>query len=123
MPKYVLIVDDDPGNIELFQLMLRTLNVETLSAQLGSEALAQARQMPPALVLLDLMLPDMTGFEVCAQLKASPSTAQAYIAVLSARVDEAARQKALEVGADNFLVKPISRAVLKTLVETVFSAD
>ncbi|MFQ3536741.1 MAG: response regulator [Aggregatilineales bacterium] len=123
MPKYVLIVDDDPGNIELFQLMLRTLNVEVLSAQLGGQALEQARQMPPALVLLDLMLPDMTGFEVCAQLKASPSTAQAYIAILSARVDEAARQKALEVGADNFLVKPINRAALKTLIETALSAD
>ncbi len=122
MSKRVLIVDDEADNIELFGLMLRPFNVELESAQLGGEALEKARQAPPALILLDLMLPDMSGFEVCAQLKAMPSAAQIRIAVLSARTDEAARQKALAAGADYFLVKPISRADLKSVVEAALSA-
>lgn len=120
--KRVLIVDDEADNIELFRLMLRPFNLELESAQLGGEALEKARQAPPALILLDLMLPDMSGFEVCAQLKAMPSTAQIRIAVLSGRTDEAARQKALAVGADYFLIKPISRADLKSVVEAALSA-
>lgn len=100
--KRVLIVDDEADNIELFRLMLRPFNLELESAQLGGEALEKARQAPPALILLDLMLPDMSGFEVCAQLKAMPSTAQIRIAVLSGRTDEAARQKALAVARITF---------------------
>ncbi|MCS6872814.1 MAG: response regulator [Anaerolineae bacterium] len=121
MTKYILIVDDEPDNIELFRMMLRSLNVEVRGAQLGSEALIRARQEPPLLILLDLMLPDMTGFEVCAQLKAEPSTAQVHVAVLSGRSDEAARKRALEAGADHFLVKPVNRADLKALVEAALS--
>lgn len=120
--KHVLIVDDEADNIELFGLMLRPFNVELESAQLGGEALEKARQAPPALILLDLMLPDMSGFEVCAQLKAMPSAAQIRIAVLSGRTDEAARQKALAAGADYFLVKPVSRADLKSVVEAALGA-
>ncbi|PJF31701.1 MAG: response regulator [Candidatus Thermofonsia Clade 1 bacterium] len=123
MPKHILIVDDELDNVELFRMMLRPFNVELRSAQLGGEALEQAYQTPPALILLDLMLPDMSGFEVCAQLKAAPNTAQCYIAVLSGRNDETARQKALAAGADRFLVKPISRTDLKMLVEAVIGAS
>lgn len=123
MPKHILIVDDDIANVELFQVMLRPFNVELRCAMLGSEALEQAHQAPPALILLDLMLPDISGFEVCAQLKAAPNTAQCYIAVLSGRNDETARQKALAAGADRFLVKPVSRADLKTLIEAVIGAN
>jgi len=90
---------------------------------LGSEALAQARQVPPALVLLDLMLPDMSGFEVCAQLKAAPETAGVRVAMLTGRDDAAARQKAAEVGVDDFLVKPVSRSALKALLEATLKGN
>jgi CheY-like chemotaxis protein len=117
MSSYILIVDDDLANIELFEVMFRAFQVEVRSATLGSEALAQARQEPPSLVLLDLMLPDMSGFEVCAQLKAAPETAGVRVAMLTGRNDAAARQKADQVGADAFLVKPISRSDLKALLD------
>ena len=123
MSKYVLIVDDDPANIELFEVMFRTFQVEVRGATLGSEALAQARQAPPSLILLDLMLPDMSGFEVCAQLKATPETAHVRVALLTGRNDAAARQKAAEVGADDFLVKPISRGDLKALLDATLKEN
>jgi len=123
MSKYVLIVDDDPANIELFEVMFRAFQVEVRSATLGSEALAQARQAPPSLVLLDLMLPDMSGFEVCAQLKAAPETADVRVAMLTGRNDAAARQKAAEVGADDFLVKPVLRSDLKALLDAALKTD
>jgi CheY-like chemotaxis protein len=123
MPKYVLIVDDDPANIELFEVMFRAFQVEVRSATLGSEALEQAQQAPPSLILLDLMLPDMSGFEVCAQLKATPETANVRVAMLTGRNDAAARQKAAEVGADDFLVKPISRSDLKTLLDATLKEN
>jgi len=121
--KYVLIVDDEPANIELFEVMLRAFQVEVRGVTLGSEALAQARQVPPALVLLDLMLPDMSGFEVCAQLKAAPETAGVRVAMLTGRDDAAARQKAAEVGVDDFLVKPVSRGALKALLEATLKGN
>ena len=123
MSKYVLIVDDDPANIELFEVMFRAFQVEVRGATLGSEALAQARQAPPSLILLDLMLPDMSGFEVCAQLKATPETANVRVAMLTGRNDAAARQKAAEVGADDFLVKPVLRSDLKTLLDATLKTD
>ncbi len=123
MSKYVLIVDDEPANIELFEVMLRAFQVEVRGVTLGSEALAQARQVPPALVLLDLMLPDMSGFEVCAQLKAAPETAGVRVAMLTGRDDAAARQKAAEVGVDDFLVKPVSRSALKALLEATLKGN
>lgn len=123
MSKHILIVDDDPANIELFEVMFRMFQVEVRSATLGSDALSQARQEPPLLVLLDLMLPDMTGFEVCAQLKATPDTAQVRVAMLTGRSDEAARRKAFEVGADEFLVKPVSRSTLKALLDAALNAN
>jgi CheY-like chemotaxis protein len=123
MSKYVLIVDDDPANIELFEMMLSTFQVEVRSATLGSDAIEQVHQAPPLLVLLDLMLPDMSGFEVCAQLKAAPKTAGVRIAMLTGRNDTAAHQKAAEAGADDFLVKPVSRSDLKALLDATLKTD
>jgi CheY-like chemotaxis protein len=122
MPNHILIVDDDVANIDLFKVMFRTLNVEVQSATTGGEALEQAQSDPPLLLFLDLMLPDMTGFEVCARLKGDPATARIQIAMLTGRSDEAARQKAQEVGADHFLVKPVTRADLKALLDSALGA-
>lgn len=122
MPNHILIVDDDVANIDLFKVMFRTLNVEVQSATTGSQAIEQAQNDPPLLLFLDLMLPDMTGFEVCARLKGDPATAHIQIAMLTGRSDEAARQKAQEVGADHFLVKPVTRADLKTLLDSALDA-
>ncbi|RMF53290.1 MAG: response regulator [Chloroflexota bacterium] len=118
MPQRILIVDDDPANIELLEVMFGTFNVEVCSATLGSQALEMARDRQPSLIVLDAMLADMTGFEVCAQLKAEPATAHIPIAMLTGRIDEAARRKADEVGADHFLVKPVMRADLRVLLDS-----
>lgn len=122
MPNHILIVDDDVANIDLFKVMFRTLDVEVQSATTGGEALEQAQNDPPLLLFLDLMLPDMTGFEVCARLKGDPATARIQIAMLTGRSDEAVRQKAQEVGADHFLVKPFTRADLKALLDSALGA-
>ncbi len=69
MANHILIVDDEPVTIDLMRLMLRTLNIEVEGASTGAEAIGLAQADPPLLIILDLMLPDMSGYDVCEALK------------------------------------------------------
>lgn len=122
MPKdSILIVEDDDDIVELLAFNLRAAGFVTDTARDGYEALAKARRTPPAGVILDLMLPGLDGFEVCRELKRDPATATAAIIMLTARGEEVDRIVGLELGADDYVVKPFSprelilrlRAVLK----------
>jgi len=122
MPKdFILIVEDDDDIVELLAFNLRAAGFSTDTARDGYEALAKARRTPPSGVILDLMLPGLDGFEVCRELKRDPSTAGAAIIMLTARGEEVDRIVGLELGADDYVVKPFSprelilrlRAVLK----------
>jgi CheY-like chemotaxis protein len=92
--------------------------VELLEAGTGTEAVAIARARRPPLVLLDVGLPEMDGWEVCQELKADPATRGARIVMLTARATAADRERAAEAGADGYLTKPFSPAELLAAVTT-----
>lgn len=107
-PPLVLIVDDERDLVRLLEFNLQEAGFETAAAYAGEEALQKARQRIPDLIVLDLMLPDIPGNEVCRQLKASPRTRHVPVLMLTARTDEVDRVVGFEVGADDFVTKPFS---------------
>ena len=104
----VLIVDDDPMNLEMLAVALLDNGFAVRTADSGAEALAEARRLPPALVLADVMMPDMDGFQLCATLKRDPELGAVPVVLLSAAAgDSADRQRGAEVGAADYLAKPV----------------
>jgi two-component system, OmpR family, catabolic regulation response regulator CreB len=112
----ILIVEDEPGIADTLQYALRTEGFEPLWVATGDEALAQARSAPPALVLLDVGLPDANGFEVFKQLRAFSDVPVMF---LTARSDEIDRVVGLELGADDYVAKPFSPRELVARVRTI----
>ena len=111
-PARILIVDDGEDNRELLRVILDWEGYVTQTAASGEQALASIAQAPPSLVLLDLIMPGLSGCEVTVQMKANPDTEQIPIIVISGRSDEATRRLALSAGAVDFITKPIDRADL-----------
>jgi two-component system, OmpR family, phosphate regulon response regulator PhoB len=107
-PPQVLIVDDERDLVRLLEFNLQQAGFETAAAYTGEEALQRVRQRVPDLVVLDLMLPDISGTEVCRQIKAAPRTRHVPVLMLTARTDEVDRVVGFEVGADDFVTKPFS---------------
>jgi two-component system phosphate regulon response regulator PhoB len=105
---HVLIVDDEHDLAQLIDFNLKAAGFSTHVAATGEAALAAAREQRPDLVLLDLMLPDMPGTEVCRQLRAGPLTRDILIVMLTAKGEEADRVRGFEVGADDYVTKPFS---------------
>jgi putative two-component system response regulator len=108
----ILVVDDEPRNTKLIKAMLAAEGYSIDTAGSGSEALAAVRTAKPDLVLLDVMMPDMTGFDVAAALKLDTETHNIPIIMVSSLDDRASKLTALGKGAEEFLTKPIDRAEL-----------
>ena len=108
----ILIVDDVRDNSELLQIMLNWEGFVTQIADSGEEALASVAADPPDLVLLDLGLPDLSGFEVTSQMSGNLATQHIPIIIISGRSDDATRRRLLDAGAVDFIIKPIDRADL-----------
>jgi DNA-binding response OmpR family regulator len=108
MKPKILVVDDEPDALELVGFNLKRAGFEVVTALDGVEALRKARQLFPSLIVLDVMLPEMDGLEVCKQLRADPQTAATPIILLTARAAEIDRVLGLELGADDYLTKPFS---------------
>jgi two-component system phosphate regulon response regulator PhoB len=104
----VLLVDDERDLLSLLDFNFRAEGFDTLLAETGEDALRQAAQRVPDLVLLDLMLPDLPGTEVCRRLKADARTRDVPVIMLTARGDEIDRIVGFEVGADDYVTKPFS---------------
>jgi two-component system phosphate regulon response regulator PhoB len=104
----VLIVEDERDLVSLLEFNLRQGGFETASATTGEQAFAQVRRRVPDLVLLDLMLPDVSGTEVCRRLKSDPRTRHVPVVMLTARGEELDRVVGFELGADDYVVKPFS---------------
>ena len=114
----VLIVDDDPFIRKLVSTTLEDVSrFDLVEAADGREALELASTAAPALVLLDIDMPDVDGYETCRQLRAAPETAEATIVMLTAAAGEEAKREAEEEGADLFLTKPFSPLELLRLVD------
>ena len=101
-----LIVEDEPEANKLLSMLVRLRGYRTLSAFTGQEALAMVQGERPDVVFLDLMLPDINGFEVCQAIKSSPHSQTVPVVMVTARLAEENRAKSLQFGADEFIPKP-----------------
>ena len=117
--KEILIVEDDEDVMELIRYNLAKEGFNCDAAYNGQEALKKAQGMLPDLVLLDLMLPEVDGLEVCKRLKISPQTEHIPIVMVTAKSDEADIVAGLELGADDYITKPFSPKVLVARVRAV----
>ena len=115
-PARVLIVDDETHNRALLEIMLSSEGYELLTAASGEEALTVVEEHRPDLILLDIMMPEMNGFQFTTMLKANPVTRDIPIIILSALDDGGAIERGLQVGAQDFLTKPIHHVELRARV-------
>ncbi|HTV10441.1 MAG TPA: response regulator [Acidimicrobiales bacterium] len=115
----LLIVDDEEGVRALVSMTLDSGAYEIFEARDGAQALQMAREHRPDLVLLDVMLPDMSGVDVCRRLKADPATAKVTIVMLTARAQSTDLTDAEGAGADGYFTKPFSPIALTRKVESI----
>ncbi len=119
-PKRILVVEDEEDIVRLITFHLEKEGYRVLSTGSGREALQLARQQSPNLVILDIMLPEMDGLEVCRRLRAGKDTESIPIMILSAKKEELDRVLGLELGADDYMVKPFSVRELVARVRATF---
>jgi two-component system cell cycle response regulator len=115
----VLVVDDVPANVKLLEARLSAEYFDVATAMSGIEALAKCEKAECDIVLLDVMMPDMDGFEVCRRLKANPSTHHIPVVMVTALDHPSDRVRGLEAGADDFLTKPVSDVALIARVRSL----
>jgi len=115
----ILCVDDDPLNLRIYEAMLLPKGFDIIKAENGSEALEIIAKEQVDLVLLDVMMPGMNGFEVCRRLKDSPATAPIPVILISALNDSESRDRGLQAGSSLFLTKPIAHEDLTMNIRAV----
>lgn len=120
--KKILIVDDEAHIVELVRVCLEDSDYEIVEAYDGAEALNKARQEKPDLILLDIMLPKMDGYEVCKNLKHSEDTRHIPVVMLTAKGQEVDKVKGFQSGADAYMTKPFSPLRLLTELEEKLSS-
>src|SRR5574337_631162 len=119
MAARVLVVEDEPDIRDLLSLHLAREGFEVRTAGTGPQGLREVRSKPPDLVILDLMLPELDGLEVCRRLRHDPDTASIPVVMLTAKGDEADRVVGLELGADDYVTKPFSPKELVARVKAI----
>jgi len=117
----ILVVDDEPEAVELVEFNLKQAGYDVATASDGAEALRKTRSLLPSLIVLDLMLPEMDGLEVCKMLRRDPATAAIPIIMLTAKAAEIDRVLGLELGADDYLTKPFSPRELVLRVKNLLT--
>lgn len=115
----VLVVDDEPMARTLLRLMLVRAGFEVVEAEDGYDALDKLKEGEPDVMILDVMMPGIDGFHVCETVRATPSTSELPIIMLSAKTDMASANKGLRLGANKYLTKPISPEELTRQVRDV----
>lgn len=118
-PYRILLVDDEPDILEIVGYNLAQEGYAIYKASNGKEAIVQAQEHQPHLILLDVMMPKMNGLEACTQLRALPSLEQVLIAFFTARSEEYAQIEGLEAGADDYITKPIKPKILVSKVKAL----
>lgn len=121
MAEKILIVDDDLDSLKLIGLMLQRHGYEVVAANAGNQALAKANSDHPNLIILDVMMPDMDGYEVCRRLRANPETRSIPIIMFTAKTLVDDKVAGFEAGADDYLTKPTHPAELASRVKSVLS--
>ena len=114
----VLVVEDEPAQREVLAYNIKAEGYQVITAEAGDEALVLVRETPPDVIVLDWMLPHVSGIEVCRQLKMGVDTARIPVIMLSARSEETDKIRGLETGADDYITKPYSVAELLARLRT-----
>jgi CheY-like chemotaxis protein len=117
----ILVVDDDPVILRLLQVNFRLEGYDVQTASRGDEALRLARERPPDIIVLDVMMPGIDGYEVCRSLKEDPATADAPVIFLSARAQDADRDQGYALGVVAYVTKPFDPAQLVDVVRRALS--
>ena len=118
-PMRILIVDDNQANCELLEAYLDGIACETAIAQDGQQALEMVSEFQPDLILLDVMMPKLSGFEVCQKLKSEPATSRIMILMVTALNELGDIERAVDAGTNDFLSKPVNRVELIKRVENM----
>lgn len=118
--KTVLIVDDNNKNLDLFKDFVESWGYETVTAQQGKDAISLAERYLPDIILLDVMLPGMSGYEVCRELKENTKTQHIPVVMITVLNDIADRIHGYKIGADQFLVKPVDYNELHAILDSLF---
>ncbi len=113
----ILIADDNDANVELMEAYLSELNCDTEVAVDGQDTLDKVASFEPDMILLDIMMPKLSGFEVCQQLKSDPATNGILILMVTALNEQGDIERAVEAGTDDFLSKPVNQLELLKRVE------
>ena len=122
MNKKILVIEDNPGILRLMVYTLEGKGYQVITASDGLEGLRKARDEHPGLIILDVMLPGLDGYEVCHQLRQKPETATLPILMLSAKAHQDDKEIGLKAGADYYLIKPVSPSVIVAKVETLLTS-
>jgi two-component system alkaline phosphatase synthesis response regulator PhoP len=123
-PNTIVCIEDEPGVIELIRLILERRGLKVVGAGSGAKGLEVVRQVKPALVLLDLMMPGMDGWEVYRRMQAEPDLCDIPVIIVTADGQPATRARALEVAkVDGFIVKPFNIRELVQRIEEVLGSD
>lgn len=120
-PALILIADDNPTNVDILQTRLASQDYEIVTAIDGAEALTAAREHLPDLILLDIMMPKMSGFEVCKRIKADPATRDIIVVMVTALNETGDVERAAECGSDDYISKPIDRKSLVNVVRSLLA--
>src|ERR1700710_508721 len=119
MSARILVVDDVPANVKLLEARLAAEYFDVMTASNGAEALAICARAECDIILLDVMMPDMDGFEVCKRLKNNPATHHIPVVMVTALDQPSDRVRGLEAGADDFLTKPVNDIALISRVRSL----
>jgi len=119
-PRKVLIVDDEPNIVTALEFLLKRSGYEVRLATNGAEALEQVESYRPDVVLMDVMMPIKSGFEVCQRMRERPELAHIKVVMLSAKGSEAEVSKGLSLGADLYITKPFSTQELVATINRLF---
>jgi DNA-binding response OmpR family regulator len=123
MPHSIMLVDDDEDLRSLMSIILKKAGYEVYLAANGEEALELVNTTVPDIFIVDVMMPGISGYEVCAQLRASPKTAKSYIFILSARTDLESVNEGMQAGADRYLVKPMQSELIISYIKGALKED
>ncbi len=121
MDKKILVIEDDPATSRLVDYSLRHEGYQVICAANGLEGIRKVRTEAPDLVILDVMLPGMDGFEICHRLRAEPATAGLPILMFSAKAQEIDKNTGLKVGADDYLSKPAAPSEIVSTVKKLLA--
>jgi two-component system, OmpR family, alkaline phosphatase synthesis response regulator PhoP len=119
----VLVADDEPNIVRQLSFVLEREQLGVLVAANGVEALRMVREERPQIVLLDVMMPLMNGYEVCEAIKADPELRSTYVALLTAKGQESDREKGLAAGADEYVIKPFNPVEIAGRLKALTAQD